>query len=189
MSLVSFPIQTKDLCLSATAPSQLLLQVTWALSSSSHSYQTAQHSQNHSPDSVSYYSMPLFSIMTILMKETKMKISLNESLWYFWSQIGFTREQILRWKFACRKIFGKYYWDQQLWECEGYKIEPKERLSCDAVTAKESVNAIGNSGAGMAWRVASSWGNGASLLHPHIKVTVFRLPLERGHVIRWGSSF
>lgn len=76
-----------------------------------------------------------------------------------------------------------------MWECEGYKIESKERLSCDVVIVKDLVNVIGNFGVGMVWRVVFSWGNGVSLLYFYIKVIVFRLFLERGYVIRWGSFF
>lgn len=75
-----------------------------------------------------------------------MKPALNNSYWYFWSQLGFTGE-VLRWKFACKKNSGKYCWDQQSWDCEGNKTELREaRLWC---SHKGPADGTGSSGAGM----------------------------------------
>lgn len=93
------------------------------------------------------------------------KPALNNSYWYFWSQLGFTGE-VLRWKFACKKNSGKYCWDQQSWDCEGNKTELREaRLWCSHKGPADGTELWSGDGAA----AASDWGRGARLLHPHAK--------------------
>lgn len=58
------------------------------------------------------------------------------------------RENILRWKFAYKRLVGKYKREQQLLESKGSRTGQKEILYCETVVPEASATPTWSSGAG-----------------------------------------
>lgn len=53
-------------------------------------------------------------------------------------QVRFLKTQIMRWRFACRKVTEASSWDQYFWEGEGSITGQREKVNCDATVRKAS---------------------------------------------------